>query len=73
MLVLEYRVGLNAAQLGDHLVRSSNKTLRIDFLTVGLIPETCVIEGIGAAYRSGFRTFLVRPKTRSDVYGDPPR
>ena len=64
-------VGLNAVQLEDHLVRGTNKSLRIDFLTDGIVPETCVIEGIGAAYRSGFRTFFVRPKTRSDDAGDP--
>jgi hypothetical protein len=66
-------VGLNSVQLQKHLDGRSDKTLRVEFWTDGSFPETCVVDGVTAAYRAGFRAILIRPKSDEDAVSDPPR
>ena len=66
-------VGLNKAQLEEHLGRIADKSLRIEMWLDTHPPEQCVVEAVSAAYRAGFRGIVMRPKTAEDMLGDPPR
>ena len=66
-------VGLNKAQLEEHLGRIADKSLRIEMWLDTHPPEQCVVEAVSAAYRVGFRGIVIRPKTAKDMLGDPPR
>lgn len=66
-------VGLKASQLEAHLGGMANKSLRVEMWLDSEPSEQCVVEAVSAAYRAGFRSILMRPKTAKDTLGDPPR
>lgn len=65
-------VGLNASQLRDHLGRRSDKSLRVELWTRGPLPESCIVDGVTAAFRAGFATIYIIPKPQWPAGGDPP-
>jgi polyribonucleotide nucleotidyltransferase len=66
-------VGLKASQLEAHLAGMANKSLRVEMWLDGEPSEQCVVEAVSVAYRAGFRSIAMRPKTAKDTLGDPPR